>query len=267
MAGLGEIPGASWDTRAYGISGDGATVVGSASRAVTSGVETRAFSWTVNDEYTLLPLLSGTTGSEARAVSSDGSVIVGQCFSIGAGARSEACVWTHGVAEGVGDLPGFAFASGAMGVSADGSTVVGFGTTDAGSEAFVWTRAQGMRRLSDALAGADVTHWRRLVAARGVSADGRRIVGVGVAQGTPLTSEGFVATLGDAACPADLDDGSGTGTPDAGVTIEDLIYFLGAFEAGDTEADLDDGSGTGVRDGGVTIEDLIYFLQHFLDGC
>jgi probable HAF family extracellular repeat protein len=267
MAGLGEVPGGSWDTRAFGVSADGVTVVGSASRAVAGGVETRAFVWTVNDEHTFLPLLVGTTGSEARAVSADGSVVVGQCFSTGAGARAEACVWTFGVAEGLGDLPGFAFASGALGVSADGTTVVGFGTTDAGSEAFVWTRASGLRRLGDALAGADLTHWRRLAAARGVSADGRRIVGVGVAQGATLASEGFVATLGDAACAADLDDGSGSGTPDQGVTIEDLIYFLDAFQAGDTAADLDDGSGTGVRDGGVTIEDLIYFLQHFFDGC
>lgn len=68
-------------------------------------------------------------------------------------------------------------------------------------------------------------------------------------------------------CPADLDDGSATGTPDFGVTIDDLVYYLGGFAAGDLLADLDDGSGTGQCDGGVTIDDLVYLLQHFADGC
>lgn len=33
-------------------------------------------------------------------------------------------------------------------------------------------------------------------------------------------------------CPANLDDGTGTGTPDAGVDINDLLYFLAHFELG-----------------------------------
>ncbi len=69
------------------------------------------------------------------------------------------------------------------------------------------------------------------------------------------------------ACPADVDDGTGTGTPDAGITIDDLIYYLGLFEAGNPAADLDDGSNTGTPDGGVTIDDLIFFLTHFEAGC
>ncbi len=32
-------------------------------------------------------------------------------------------------------------------------------------------------------------------------------------------------------------------------------------------ADIDDGSGSGIRDGGVTIDDLLYFLQRFESGC
>lgn len=68
-------------------------------------------------------------------------------------------------------------------------------------------------------------------------------------------------------CPADLDDGSATGTPDGGVTIEDLLYYLGLFAGGNVAGDLDDGSGTGTPDGGVTIEDLLYFLGRFDAGC
>ncbi len=68
-------------------------------------------------------------------------------------------------------------------------------------------------------------------------------------------------------CVADYDDGSGTGTPDGGVTIDDLLYYLVLFEAGTGGADVDDGSGTGTRDGGVTIDDLLYFLARFEAGC
>lgn len=33
-------------------------------------------------------------------------------------------------------------------------------------------------------------------------------------------------------CPADMDNGSGAGTPDGGVTIDDLLFFLARFESG-----------------------------------
>jgi hypothetical protein len=68
-------------------------------------------------------------------------------------------------------------------------------------------------------------------------------------------------------CVADVDDGAGGGVPDGGVTIDDLIYYLTLFEAGDVGADVDDGSGAGVPDGGVTIDDLIYYLTRFEGGC
>ncbi len=68
-------------------------------------------------------------------------------------------------------------------------------------------------------------------------------------------------------CPADLDDGSGTGRPDCGVTVDDLIFYLATFFSGGARADLDDGSGTGTLDSGVTIDDLIFFLARFETGC
>jgi hypothetical protein len=68
-------------------------------------------------------------------------------------------------------------------------------------------------------------------------------------------------------CVADFDDGSGTGTPDGGVTLEDLLYYIEIYGAGSVLADVDDGSGTGTLDGGVTLEDLLYFLDHFAAGC
>lgn len=79
------------------------------------------------------------------------------------------------------------------------------------------------------------------------------------------TSE--IATLVVSFCVADTDDGSGSGTPDGGVTIDDLLYYLFSFETGDLRSDVDDGSSTGTPDGGVTIDDLLYYLQRFEAGC
>lgn len=82
-------------------------------------------------------------------------------------------------------------------------------------------------------------------------------MGVFIAQPDPIVP----------ACPADVDDGSGTGTRDGGVDINDLLYFLIQFEQGGSDADLDNGSGTGVPDGAVTIDDLLFMLVHFENGC
>jgi hypothetical protein len=68
-------------------------------------------------------------------------------------------------------------------------------------------------------------------------------------------------------CVADVDDGTGTGTPDGGVTIDDLLYYLVIYGDGNIAADVDNGTFTGVPDGGVTIDDLLYFLVRYGDGC
>jgi glucose/arabinose dehydrogenase len=68
-------------------------------------------------------------------------------------------------------------------------------------------------------------------------------------------------------CVADVDDGTGTGTRDGGVGIEDLLYYLALYDAGTTAADVDNGTSTGTRDGGVGIEDLLYYLERYDAGC
>ena len=68
-------------------------------------------------------------------------------------------------------------------------------------------------------------------------------------------------------CPADFDDGSGSGTPDGGVTIDDFLYYLVSYANGEPTADLDNGTSTGTPDGGVTIDDLLYYLFRFEAGC
>jgi len=70
-------------------------------------------------------------------------------------------------------------------------------------------------------------------------------------------------------CLADLDGGAGTGSPDGGVDINDLLYFLAKFELGDAAADLDNDGETSqaLPDGGVDINDLLFFLARFESGC
>lgn len=64
----------------------------------------------------------------------------------------------------------------------------------------------------------------------------------------------------DLGCAADV-------THDEAVTVEDQILYLRWFEAGDLAADLDDGTGSGAPDGGVDINDVLFFLKHYEAGC
>jgi len=93
-----------------------------------------------------------------------------------------------------------------------------------------------------------------------------------VAGNVPVTNFQYTFALvnglfGGGPCIADVDDGTMTGTPDEGVTIDDLLYYLHAFELGLLSADVDDGTFTGTKDGGVTIDDLLYYLWRFEQGC
>ena len=75
---------------------------------------------------------------------------------------------------GLGDLTGGIFRSVAMGVSADGSVVVGHGYSASGREAFRWTSEGGIVGLGD-LAGGSYHS-----SANGVSGDGLVVVGFGI---------------------------------------------------------------------------------------
>lgn len=61
-------------------------------------------------------------------------------------------------------------------------------------------------------------------------------------------------------CPADWDG-------DCGVSIEDLLAYLNDFGQGFVVCDLDNGSMTGQPDGGVTLDDLLFYLFRFSLGC
>lgn len=144
-----------------------------------------------------LPGGAPNRGGEARAVSADGSVVVGGSQS--AAGYPEAFRWTRetGIV-GLGYLPG-GFSSIANGVSADGAVVVGGGNSNSGPKtAFVWTKETGMQPVADVLAknGAkNVAGWT-LEEATGISADGKTVIGV--AQSPAGFTEDFIANLGDA---------------------------------------------------------------------
>jgi hypothetical protein len=91
----------------------------------------------------------------------------------------------------------------------------------------------------------------------------------GKSSGGSFSLSGGYWSLGvDTGCPADVDDGSATGTRDGAVTIDDLLYYLIIFESGDAAADIDDdGANPPNPDGGVTIDDLLFFLLRFEAGC
>ncbi len=202
-AGLGDLPGASSESIAHGVSGDGTVIVGRGTSA--SGPE--AFRWTASGGMAGLgDLPGGAFASEAFAASFDGSVIVGQGTSA---SGSEAFRWTMtGGMVGLGDLPGGAYRSKALDVSADGSVVVGWADApipyfgDDPLDAFIWDSVHGMRLLQDVLTidyGLDLKGWH-LTQATSISADGLVIAGIGF---NPIgQTEAWVANLRTGGDPA-----------------------------------------------------------------
>lgn len=225
----------------------------------------RAFRW--NSQTFALTRIERPAGApadgimEALACSPDASVAVG---AVG----DRAFVWRN--ATGQAELlphPPFGAFDTALGVDATGSAIVGETTTGTFVEfAVLWRHnvAEDLGGLLISL-GAQGLVGGRLFRANDITPDGNTIVGQALLNDGSIV--GYIAQLSGPACPADLDDGTGSGTPDGGVTIDDLLFYLTNFADGDVRADLDDGTGTGTPDGGVTIDDLLYYLVRFDAGC
>ena len=163
---LGTLPYGDWSW-AYGVSADGAVVVGVAENAAGW---TRAFRWTASGGMQDLDTLGGRD-SAARGVSADGSVVVGTDLDYYDynDYYARAFRWTvDSGTQNLGALGGGE--SAAYGVSADGTVVVGEARNAAGEyRAFRWTASGGMQDLGTLGVG-----WS---AAYGVSADGAVVVG------------------------------------------------------------------------------------------
>jgi probable HAF family extracellular repeat protein len=164
MSGLGDLAGGSYSSRAYGVSGDGLTFVGSG----TSTGGTEAFKY-VGSTMTGLGFLTGGNTSTAFGTDSDGSVIVG--YGSSSNAQAEAFKYVGSTMTGLGFLTG-GTSSVAYGVSSDGSVIVGYSGSTDGQQAFKYVGST-MTGLGD-LPGGVFSSW-----ARAASSDGSVIVGMG----------------------------------------------------------------------------------------
>lgn len=208
---LGSLPGKGTIT-VRGISGDGSVVIGTATglsgsesfrwtaatgmvplgapgyalaladngQVATGFSSGTAFRWSQTDGYAALdPINIGLT--IGYGLNRDGSIIVG---ALAPAAQYEAFRWTkeEGIV-GLGKGPGF-ISTIALGVSDDGSTVIGDGTTGGG---FIWTPESGLRHLLDVVKrdyglADQLSGWTNLIPSA-ISPDGRFIVGNGVEDG------------------------------------------------------------------------------------
>jgi uncharacterized membrane protein len=197
MISLTNTPGGDTESVALAVSDDGSIVVGQRGPSI----QPEAFRWTSQTGMVGLGLLPGAIASTAHGISPDGAVIVGENrFPSGIGAlHYEASYWTAaGGWVSLGDFPGGRISSIAYDASADGSVIVGSGQpTLVGSpltRAFYWTGESGMLNFQDLLISLGVSNlagWT-LNEARGVSHDGRTVVGTGTHNGR---TEAWVATI------------------------------------------------------------------------
>jgi probable HAF family extracellular repeat protein len=193
MVGLGDLPGGNFDSQAYGVSADGSIIVGKSSSS--NGVSSEAFRWTATNGMVGLGDLPGSQfNSIAWAVSADGTVVVGRGFSSNHG-TPEAFRWTAATGlMGLSSLPCDTYSI-AHAVSGDGSVIVGDPDSIGGDCAFIWDAQNGIRNLHQVLAndyGLDLTGWQ-LRGARGISSDGKTIVGWGI--NPSGQTEGWMANL------------------------------------------------------------------------
>jgi probable HAF family extracellular repeat protein len=217
-------------SQAYGVSGDGSVIVGTgfAGRGDPlvglDAASYQAFRWTVAGGMQGLGFLQGGDTSEALAVSSDGSVIVGMASTATGGLQ--AFRWTAATGlVALGTLSsGGLFGSRANAVSSDGSVVAGASDVSFGFGAFRWTATDHMKGMGLLPGGQYVS------IAIGVSADGSVIVGSGDSaagyEAFRWTAAGGLKSLGDlpggsvaSEAMAVSADGSivvGHGTTDAG---------------------------------------------------
>ena len=202
----GRVGVGAYFSESHGISADGSTIVGNQidfHDPMSDFHSTpEAASWTGGVATRLGVLSGGRYSSTATEVSADGSIIVGHSSSANVTGTygTEAFRWTEsGGMVGLGDLSGGSFGSAATSISADGSIIVGRGSSINGNEAFRWTESGGMVGLGYLPGGSFST-------ATSISADGSVIVGQGNSiNGTEAfrwtESEGMVGLgFGTASC-------------------------------------------------------------------
>jgi len=194
MKGLRSLSATRCNSQAMAVSVDGSVVAGIAAR---DGGHFEAFRWMPTSGLLGLgDFPGGVTNSNAYGISADGRFIVGYgCPGIFDPYTHEAFRWTErGGLEHLGFAPGTKN-SAAYAVSADGNVVVGDNKSERPSVALLWTPLGGMRRLHEVLRNdfqLNLQGWQ-FTSARGVSHDGRTIVGTGI--NPSGQTEGWVVIL------------------------------------------------------------------------
>lgn len=103
---------------------------------------------------TMIPPTPGDNSSQGRSISYDGTVAAGYSASPG----QEMVRYVGGVSTGLGGLPNY-FGSQSIGISGDGSTIVGLSTSNGGATVTPvrWTSGTGVQEMTG-LAGATKTN-------------------------------------------------------------------------------------------------------------
>jgi probable HAF family extracellular repeat protein len=188
---LGDLPGGPTRGFAQAVSFDGSVIAGTGTidnpRAPGNGLS-GAFVWTKQTGMAAIGPFGIENNSEGRGISADGSVVAGW----GDGGP-RAYRWTQAGGTQVLLAPDGeqVFSNQAMGISADGSTVVGLQNhlvNGAGAiEAFRWTAAGGMQMLGDLPGGLYSSQ------AEKASADGSVVIGASIVEGLTSGSNVFQA--------------------------------------------------------------------------
>ncbi len=160
-----------WRSEAYDVSQDGNVVVGWST--LIDGGYAHAFRWTAAGGMQDLGTLDNYRSSVARAVSGDGSIVVGQVGSdsTGAGIADQAFIWSS--SSGMQYLVPNVYSSQVLDISSDGSTVIGYMILKINGNNFYhpfrWTASGGIEDLFSLIGDAEPF---------GISDDGSVLVGV-----------------------------------------------------------------------------------------
>lgn len=217
--GIGDLAGGAVHSEALAVSDDGRVVVG---RGSSSHFDDEGFLTTGDSLIALLGPGAAPIASEPRGLTPDGAIVAGKITIAG---TLDAARWTAATGwVGLPDLPGGGGdLSQALGISADGSVLVGWGSSDLGLEATRWVGGAPIA-IGDLAGGAFQS------AAALASADGGTIVGTGTSAAGP---EVFVWTSGTGMVGlGDLDGGDVSSepfgmTPDASVIVGEATSAAG----------------------------------------
>jgi len=188
--GLGDLPGGAFHSEALAVSDDGKVVAG---RSASQHSEEEGFLWTAGGGPKEMPGPGGAhVPGEPRAIDASGKVAAGKIFlngSLEAAHYTKEKGWTL-----LGDLEGGGTGSQVLGMSADGSVLVGWGTSGSGLEAARWVGGKATA-IGDLPGGAFHS------AAAAASADGATIAGTGTTERGPeaflWTASAGIVSLGE----------------------------------------------------------------------